>query len=116
MARRVTMAVIVALLLSAAGENPAWGATSLLVSQSVAFSVLGHSCGGIRREVGMDSNTSMGRIRLALLLADAARARPRCTGPFKGREPIGTAPHRGRGEQGQMWRGSRNSAPHSRAV
>jgi cysteine-rich repeat protein len=44
------MAVAAVLLFAAAGEGPAWGATSLLVSQGIAFSVLGHSCGGIQEQ------------------------------------------------------------------
>src|SRR5262249_44799372 len=46
MARRVMMGVAAVLFVSAAGENPSLGATSLLGSQGIAFSVLGHSCGG----------------------------------------------------------------------
>jgi hypothetical protein len=48
MGSRLPMALVAALLLSTAGANPAWSATSLLVSQGIAFSVLGHSCGGIQ--------------------------------------------------------------------
>jgi len=51
MALKVTMAATAAvLLLSAVGEHAAWGATSLLLPQSTAFSVLGHSCGGIQEQ------------------------------------------------------------------
>jgi hypothetical protein len=58
MARRVTMAVAAALLLSTASADPAGATTSLLVPQSIAFSVLGHSCGGIQEHAfatGFDS-------------------------------------------------------------
>jgi hypothetical protein len=54
------MAVAAVLLLAAAGETPAWAATSLLVSQGIAFSVLGHSCGGIQEQAfatGFDSTS-----------------------------------------------------------
>src|SRR5689334_2260156 len=60
MVRRMTMAVAAVLLLSAAGDDRAWATTTLLVSQAIAFSVLGHSCGGVQEQAfatGFDSTT-----------------------------------------------------------
>jgi IPT/TIG domain-containing protein len=53
MARNATVAAMgmaAALLVSLAGAGAASGATSLLVPQSTAFAVLGHSCGGIQEQ------------------------------------------------------------------
>jgi cysteine-rich repeat protein len=63
MVRSVTItviAIVLALFATVGVESAAWGATSLLVPQSTAFSVLGHSCGGIQEQAlatGFDATT-----------------------------------------------------------
>src|SRR5438477_591631 len=51
MVRKAVIAVAAVLFVTVGVESPASGATtSLLVPQSTAFAVLGHSCGGIQEQ------------------------------------------------------------------
>jgi len=68
MERRLTIAAMVLFVTVVVG-SAASGTTSLLVSQSIAFSVLGHSCGGIQEQAlatGFDATSGypMGEVYL----------------------------------------------------